>query len=478
VNRLGWPGYVPRSALRWGTGTVTGHPVVVAVWDFDVFGGSFGEREASGLVEAAAAAAAARVPLVTFLRSGGTRLQEGVAGLVGLPRATLALGRLARAQVPHVAVADHPTTGGVWVTVGSRADLRCAVAGATVGFAGPRVVEATTGAALPPGSHTARAAYDAGLVDALLDPGGVAGWLGAALTAVAAGPGVQATRRTGSPALPTAEPDAAEPDAAEPDAAEPDAGPRSPRAWTGPRRGGWEQVLAARTLPRPAAGRVLADLLAGGVAMRGPDGSVAARAGRLADRGGRPGARVVGVAVAAERATHPSPDGYRLLTRAARLAGRLGLPLVTLVDTPGADPGPTAERAGIAPAIGEAMEAVLGCPSPTLAIVLGEGGSGGALAAACADTVMIAPGAYVTALSPEGAAVTLGISPRAAADAAGLLPGDLLALGLADAPAPDPADPAFPAVVAAAIASLVDHDAVGRLRARETRWSAPLTGCL
>ena len=106
-----------------------------------------------------------------LLRSGGTRLQEGVAGLVGMARATIGMHRLAEAGIPHIAVADQPTTGGVWVTLGSRADLRCAVEGAIVGFAGPRVVEAVTGELPGPDSHTAASAFHAGLVDALVDPG-------------------------------------------------------------------------------------------------------------------------------------------------------------------------------------------------------------------------------------------------------------------------------------------------------------------
>src|SRR5438309_662286 len=83
------------------------------------------------------------------------------------PRARLALRALADARLPHLSVADAPTTGGVWISVTAAADLRVAVTEATVAFAGPRVVEAFTGTLPPAGSHTAESAYDAGLVDAL-----------------------------------------------------------------------------------------------------------------------------------------------------------------------------------------------------------------------------------------------------------------------------------------------------------------------
>ena len=139
-----WPGYVPRPSVA--VHRLPG--AVAAVWDFTAYGGSFGEDDAPALVAAADLARTSRLPLLTVVRSGGTRLQEGMAALVGIPRARLALHALAAARVPHLAVADAPTTGGVWISVASAADLRAAVEGATVGFAGPRVVEAVTGARL------------------------------------------------------------------------------------------------------------------------------------------------------------------------------------------------------------------------------------------------------------------------------------------------------------------------------------------
>ena len=81
-----------------------------------MLGGSFGELDAGAFISAVDASIRARRPLISLLRSGGTRLQEGVAGLVGMARATIGVHRLAEAGIPHIAVADHPTTGGVWVT--------------------------------------------------------------------------------------------------------------------------------------------------------------------------------------------------------------------------------------------------------------------------------------------------------------------------------------------------------------------------
>src|SRR3954452_10567142 len=119
-----------------------GVPTVTVEWDFGVRGGTFGEAEAELFQAACAQAARNRTPLVTVLRSGGTRLQEGMRALVGIPRAVLALAGVRAARVRHIAVAASPTPGGVWVAIGSVADQRVGVRGATVGFSGPRVIEA------------------------------------------------------------------------------------------------------------------------------------------------------------------------------------------------------------------------------------------------------------------------------------------------------------------------------------------------
>ena len=208
------------------------------------------------------------------------------------------------------------------------------------------------------------------------------------------------------------------------------------------------------------------------LALRGGDDTVAVAIGRLS-ASDQP---VVAVALASQRGVRPTPAGYRLLTRAARLAGRLELALLTLIDTPGAEPGPDAERDGIAAAIGEAMDAVLTCRAPTVGVLVGEGGSGGALAAACCDTLLVAPDAYFAALAPEGAAITLRLPAEQVARQYGLRPQDLLALGVADHPVPRPDAKGFSRAVAAAIAKQSWLEPARRQAARERRWAGPVPG--
>jgi acetyl-CoA carboxylase carboxyl transferase subunit beta len=188
------------------------------------------------------------------------------------------------------------------------------------------------------------------------------------------------------------------------------------------------------------------------------------------------GTGLVGVALAPRPGNAPGVAGYRLLARAATVAGRLGLPLVTLVDTPGADPSPAAEAAGVAAAIGAAMAAVLRCPSPTVTVVVGEGGSGGALAATCADIVLMTPDSYLTALSPEGAAATLRITAEQAADLGGLRPVELVRLGFADRLLASGEPAAVAAAAVSAVSDLMGPDQAIRLATRRARWSTALPG--
>jgi acetyl-CoA carboxylase carboxyl transferase subunit beta len=423
-----WPGYTPRTAVTaWRL-----ENAVAAAWDFSAYGGSFGEDDATVLAAAAATAVTERLPLLTLVRSGGVRLQEGMAALVGIPRARIALQRLADAGLAHLSVADAPTTGGVWIAVTCGADLRVAVEGATVAFAGPRVVEAFTGVLPPEHSHTAESAYAAGLVDALLPGEQVPAWLGRVLAALRPEP-----TPVGTPPI------------------------RST-----PDVGGGVQVERARARTQGGSG-LLVELLTETVALRAPrgDDTVAAVLGRLS---GRP---VVGVAVAAEIGQRPTPDGYRLAARAYRLAARLQLPVLSLVDTPGADPGTASEEGGIAAAMGEALDALLACPTPTVALVHGEGGSGGALAAATADLVLVTEDAYFAAIGPEGAAAALRKPAQECADLMRITPADLLALGFADAMA-------APADLAGHLARLTEMSAAERLVRRTDRWGSPLSGRL
>lgn len=442
---LGFPGYAgARAAARAageGESVRTGrteHYAFVA-GRFEVIGGSMGAAAGEKVVRAYARAADARLPMVVHTRTGGARVQEGMVALIQLARTASAARRHAAAGLLSLGVYGSPTTGGVFASYGSLVDLRVAEAHAVVGFAGPRVAESTLGITLPSGSHTARWAYDHGLLDGLVTPDDGAAWVEAALG------------RRDRP-LPT----------------------RPLPAWDDPadagEPGAWGEVLRARAVGRPTGIDRAARLCSSWVEMRGLDPTIRAALATVAGR------RCV--VVATDRywgPGRPTPDGFRLAQRAVRLAGKLDLPVVTLVDTPGADPSPEAEADGIGPEIAATFEVFAACPTPIVSVCVGEGGSGGALALAYADVLLMSEHAVFSVIAPEGAAAILERDTASASTVAGLLKltsADVSALGIVDEVIPE-----GQATLDAAVAAALDRAEPGqrerRFDAATARWLRP-----
>jgi acyl-CoA carboxylase subunit beta len=466
TDPLGFPGYADQlrrahersgtdESVTVGTLELGGVEVVAAIGHFDFLGGSMGSGHGQRVAAAMASARERRLPFVASTASGGARMQEGMFSLVQMSRASEGMRRLREDGLPTVTLLRHPTTGGVFASYASLADVALAQTGATVGFAGPRVVETVTGRPVGDDSHTAETAFDAGLVDGVVAPTDASGRL--ASWAVLLHP----DRRDG-----------------------PLSAARRPEE-SGTVYEAWEAVRRAREPARPAARELLDGVFDEHLELHGDrageDDPVAVAAvarldGRTVvvvgfDRRARaPGERrLVG---------QPSAAGYRKLCRAARLARRHGLPLVSLIDTPGADPSPASERSGVAGAIAETFVQVLDVPAPTVGLVVGEGGSGGALALGCTDRLVMQDDAVFAVIAPEGAASILHrdagraeeVAPRLRPTAA-----DLRHLGIADRVAPGPttigterATVALRAELTAAIAEL-DADP-GRLERRRGRF--------
>jgi acetyl-CoA carboxylase carboxyl transferase subunit beta len=434
---LGFPGYDERrrALAKTGEAVRTGRTEHYAYIEsrFDVLGGTMGAAVGERVVRAYDRARDLRLPVVVATRSGGARLQEGMVALVQLPRTVSAARRHAAAGLLSLGVYGSPTTGGVYASFGSLVDVRAATEHAVIGFAGPRVAEGTLGESLPPGSHTAEAAYEEALVDALLAPTGAADWVDVALG------------RTDRP-LPT----------------------RPLPAWADPGvDGAWGEVLRARAVGRPTGIDRAARLCTSWLELRGADAVVRAGLATVADR------RCVVVATDRyHRDGRPTPAGYRLAQRAVGLAGRLGLPVVTLVDTPGADPSPASEADGLAYEIAHTFEAMAGCPTPIVSVCVGEGGSGGALALSYADRLLMTGHAVFSVIGPEGAAAILERNPARGADVADLLrltSADMLALGVVDTIIAE-GQTALEVAVAAALDTAVPGEREARFDRVTARW--------
>ncbi|MBX3284807.1 MAG: acetyl-CoA carboxyl transferase [Actinobacteria bacterium] len=440
---LAFPGYAAKLAGLDRESVATGlvgsrtDGFVLVEGDFDVIGGSMGLVHGEKVVRAFDRATELRLPVVVVTRSGGARMQEGMVALVQLPRTSAAVRRHAAAGLLSISVHRSPTTGGVFASYGSLTSLQVAEAGATIGFAGPRVVEQITGRPVGDGSHTAEAALAAHLVDAVAEPDDLLAWVEGALGRR------DVPLRTYRPPTPIR--------------------PVAPAAG-GP---AWAEVQAARRLGRPTGIHVAAAATTSWTELgEGIDPSLRTA---LATVGGRRA-----VVVAFDRYAgggQPGPAGFRLAERGIALAGRLGIPVVTFVDTPGADPSPASENGGIAGEIARTHAAMAEVPTPTVSVCVGEGGSGGALALSSADRFLIQEHAVFSVIGPEGAAAILARDAAKAPEVAEqlrLTSADVLELGVVDAVVPDDVD----ATVAAVVAALeeLDHEEPGtNRRARSDR---------
>ncbi|MEU7677702.1 acetyl-CoA carboxylase carboxyltransferase subunit alpha [Micromonospora taraxaci] len=429
-------------AVVCATATIGGHPVAMAVMDFRFLGGSLGCAVGELITRTAERALDERIPLVLVTASGGARMQEGALSLMQMATVSQAIAALHEAGLLTVSVLTDPTYGGVAASFATNTDLVLAESGARMGFAGPRVIRQVTGRALPEGFQTADFLLRHGQVDMVVQRRSLRGRLVALLAATHAG---APTR----PSVPRQEPAShrerlADDDAA---AARPPATPAADG--TAAVRDAWDTVRMARHPGRPTTLDYLDSVFDGFVELHGDRlgadcpaivGGVARLAGRhvmvIGHQKGHTTAELV-----ARNFGMASPAGHRKALRLMRLAARLGLPVVTLVDTPGADPGVSAEEHGQAAAIAENILALTVLPTPVLAVITGEGGSGGALALAVADRVLMLENAVYSVISPEGCAAILWPDRSAAPQAARALrlsAPDLRRLGVVDEVVPEP----------------------------------------
>jgi acetyl-CoA carboxylase carboxyl transferase subunit beta len=451
---------------------VDGSPAVFAVMDFRFMGGSLGSAVGELITVAAETALAERVPLVIATSSGGARMQEGALSLMQMAKTSSALGELDEAGILTISLITDPTFGGVAASFATLSDVIVAEPRARLGFAGRRVIEQTIRQQLPPNFQTAEFLLERGFIDLITPRARLRHVLSTLLKVGKPGVGHGDVVDTGAvvrhaDALPEQDP--------------------------------WVQVRKARNLERPTSLDYFALAFDDFQELHGDrvSGECSAIVGGTAWLAGRP------VVVIGQQKGHtpgelvernfgmPSPAGYRKAARLMRLADKLGLPVVTLVDTPGAFPGADAEEQGQAVAIAENLRLMAGLRVPVLTVVIGEGGSGGALALAVANRVlMFADGVY-SVISPEGCASIIWKDSAAAPKAAAALKvnsRDLLRLGVVDGVIREPeggtnADPLLAAdrLREALVTSLREFDGMSgaqltrHRRARFRRYGAPVS---
>jgi len=482
-NALDFPGYDEKletarrnsgeaEAVVTGLARLDGQRVALFAMDPRFMMGSMGRVVGEKITRLFERATTEGTAVIGYCVSGGARMQEGILSLMQMAKVSAAVTHHSAAGGLYIPILTDPTTGGVSASFATEGDIILAEPGALIGFAGPRVIEQTTGERLPKGFQRAEYLLAHGAIDAIVARPDQRAYLSRVLqlhssqrgqsplcattrSAGSAAASIQqstppvmlrtaSTRSAGSaaasiqqstPHVMLREVAASSQLAATLDPATNAQDDRRGRAQDD-RRGGaqddmsviaaeplvplptyapFEVVVRSRDNRRPSARVLIAALFDDFTELHGDRcyGDDPALVGGIATLEGRP-VTVLAIdkgADAHERLTcnfgGVNPEGYRKAVRLMKQAEKFGRPVITLVDTSGAYCGVGAEERGQASAIAQSITVMAELRTPTIALIVGQGGSGGALALATADRVWMAATASYSVISPEGCASIL-----------------------------------------------------------------------
>ena len=443
VNPLDFKGYEEKidhlkertklnEAVVTGKVLINGNPAVVGVCDGRFMMASMGWIVGEKITRAVERATQEKLPVIIFTCSGGARMQEGIVSLMQMAKTSAALKKHSDAGQLYISVLTDPTTGGVTASFAMLGDIILAEPKALIGFAGPRVIEQTIGQKLPKGFQRSEFLLDHGFVDRIVEREE----LKAVLTQI-----LEMHHSADASEVKAALKDAAEQNADDP--------AETVKEQIRDSLDAWERVQISRKKDRPVGTDYIDALFTDFMELHGDryfkdDHAIV---GGIAYFHGIP---VTVIAQAKGKTTKenldrnfsmPSPDGYRKALRLMKQAEKFGRPVICFVDTPGAFCGLEAEERGQGEAIARNLFELSGLKVPVLSVVIGEGGSGGALAMAVADEVWMLENAVYSVLSPEGFASILWKDSKRASEAAEVMKltaGDLKRLGIIEQVIPEP----------------------------------------
>lgn len=366
-------------AVVTGEGLVDGHRVAFVLGEFGFLGGSIGAATAKRIIDAIHRATDEGLPLLLSPCSGGTRMQEGTPAFALMVSITTAVYRHKDAHLPYLVYLRNPTTGGVMASWGSAGHFTFAEPGALLGFLGPRVVELTTGTPMPEGVQTGENLAKRGVIDGVIAPEDLRESVQKIVNVVLA------PREKVEPQLPATA--------------------------LQPPRSAWDAIEHTRSSNRPGVRDIAQHLGENLIKLSGTTDGRQSEAVTVALA--RVGGRTV-VIIGQDRHQQPplgeeplGPEALRLARRGIRLAHELQLPLISIIDTPGAELSARAEEQGMAGSIARTLEELVSVDVPTVSVILGEGCGGGALAMLPADKVMATSNAWLSPLPPEGASAII-----------------------------------------------------------------------
>lgn len=426
-----------REAVVTGKATILGEPAVLAVCDGRFMMASMGEIVGEKITRAVERATRQELPVIIFACSGGARMQEGIVSLMQMAKTSAALKRHSDAGLLYISVLTDPTTGGVTASFAMLGDIILAEPKALIGFAGPRVIEQTIGQKLPKGFQRSEFLLEHGFIDQIVERPKMRETLGRILefhgkvqtdiedtidkTAgeTASQTGDQAVDRATGKIVSKMTVHTAN------EIKSKDSEDIVDKAQT-QKINAWDRVLLSRRKNRPVGSDYIRMLFQDFTEFHGDRlyGDDPAIIGGIAYFKERPV-----TVIAQEKGTNtkenimrnfamPSPEGYRKALRLMKQAEKFHRPVICFVDTPGAFCGLEAEERGQGEAIARNLYELSGLKTPVLSIVIGEGGSGGALALAVADEVWMLENSIYSILSPEGFASILWKDSTKAKEAA------------------------------------------------------------
>lgn len=487
VNPLNFPGYEKKvqavrektnlnEAVVTGRGTIHGQKTVIAVCDSRFIMSSMSHNVGEKIARAVERATALRLPVIIFACSGGARMQEGLVSLMQMEKTSAAIKRHSDAGLLYISVLTEPTTGGVTASFAMLGDIIIAEPKALIGFAGQRVIEQTIRQKLPEGFQRAEFQMEHGFVDLIVERPEMKDTLSSILRIHAnrnewnyKGEGRRkqesekaqesgsarkiqgsAEGEKGTGSLSEQELLAALEKSFDRKSAVIKRTPEKELQEIANRQlSAWDTVLISRSEDRLISSDYIEDLFDGFIELHGDRyfGDDGAIIGGIATWHGMP---VTVIAQEKGKSTKenlkrnfgmPNPEGYRKALRLMKQAEKFGRPIICFVDTPGAFPGIEAEERGQGEAIARSLFEASNLTVPVLAIVVGEGGSGGALAMAVGNEVWMMENAVYSVLSPEGFAAILWKDGKKASEAAKVMKmtaKDLYELGLIECIIPEP----------------------------------------
>ena len=409
-------------AVVTGKASIEGNPAVIAVCDGRFLMASMGQVVGEKITRAVERATKEQLPVIIFACSGGARMQEGIVSLMQMAKTAAALKQHSDAGLLYVSVLTDPTTGGVTASFAMLGDVILAEPKALIGFAGPRVIEQTIGEKLPKGFQRSEFLLEHGFIDRIVERKEMRTVLENILQMhhTAQNPVIQKPVQTVEKERQSVQ--------------EKDA---------------WERVTISRKNDRPVGQDYIRILFSDFLEFHGDRcyGDDTAIIGGIARFAGIPVtviAQAKGKSTKENVAHHfgmPSPEGYRKALRLMKQAEKFKRPILLFVDTPGAFCGIEAEERGQGEAIARNLFEMSSMKVPVLSVVIGEGGSGGALALAVADEVWMLENAIYSVLSPEGFASILWKDSKRASEAAAVMKltaADLKKLGVIEAVIAEP----------------------------------------